>query len=155
MIKPPMIAPGTDVRPPKITTGKARSATVESGKMLERIQEARKSFDAALDDDLNVSEAFAVIHKLVTKLNKGRDAVDLQVAEASSKFLEEALDGVFGIDLMAKAESAPEEVKQLAADRYNARLQKRWSDSDKLRDEIASKGWIVEDTPQGQRLKKA
>ncbi len=129
--------------------------TVESGKMLERIQEARKSFDAALDDDLNVSEAFAVIHKLVTKLNKGRDAVDLQVAEASSKFLEEALDGVFGIDLMAKAESAPEEVKQLAADRYNARLQKRWSDSDKLRDEIASKGWIVEDTPQGQRLKKA
>ena len=30
MIKPPMMAPGTDVKPPKITTGKARKATVES-----------------------------------------------------------------------------------------------------------------------------
>ena len=52
-------------------------------------------------------------------------------------------------------EKAPKEVKELAEKRLEARNQKDWELSDKLRDEIKQKGYLVEDTKEGYRLKKA
>jgi cysteinyl-tRNA synthetase len=46
------------------------------------------------------------------------------------------------------------EVQALADQRQAARVAKQWKESDRLRDEIARRGWIVQDTPQGPKLKK-
>ncbi|MGC6564800.1 MAG: cysteine--tRNA ligase [Akkermansiaceae bacterium] len=40
---------------------------------------------------------------------------------------------------------APEEIKELAAKRWEARQSKDWEASDKFRDELAEKGWVVKD----------
>jgi hypothetical protein len=48
----------------------------------------------------------------------------------------------------------PQEVQTLADQRQKARADKNWAESDRLRDEIASHGWQVQDTPEGAKLVK-
>ena len=56
----------------------------------------------------------------------------------------------------AAAESAvPPEMQALLEAREAARKAKDFKRSDALRDELKAKGWIIEDTPKGSRLKKA
>lgn len=51
--------------------------------------------------------------------------------------------------------TAPEKVHALLEQRQKAREEKNWSESDRLRDEIAELGWVVQDTPEGAKLVKA
>jgi len=44
------------------------------------------------------------------------------------------------------------EILALAEERQQARRDKNWAESDRLRDEIASRGWTVQDTPEGQKI---
>jgi hypothetical protein len=46
----------------------------------------------------------------------------------------------------------PEEVQALAEQRQQARAEKNWAESDRLRDEIAALGWSVQDTAEGAKL---
>ncbi len=116
-----------------------------------------KTFHDAMDEDLNVSKALAIIADLAKAANRALDTKAMS-AEAASTILwcfEQMLTGVFGLDLAMHAEEAPEDVRMLAAERLAARKAKDWAASDRLRDEIAAKGWVVEDAPEGQKLKKA
>jgi cysteinyl-tRNA synthetase len=85
------------------------------------------AFAAALDDDFNTPDALAVLH--------GWRDHDL---------LRRGLD-VFGLESLAEAESAPAELEELARARLEARAQKDFATSDRLRDEIADAGWEVRD----------
>lgn len=60
---------------------------------------------------------------------------------------------IFGI-LSKKTDEVPSEVQALADARAQARKDKNWAQSDALRDQIAALGYMVEDTPQGQKLRK-
>jgi cysteinyl-tRNA synthetase len=56
---------------------------------------------------------------------------------------------------MQKAEEKlPEEIQTLVDRRAAARKEKRWADSDSLRDQLKEKGYIVEDTAQGQKVRR-
>ncbi len=116
-----------------------------------------QAFDDAMDDDLNVSKALSVIAELAKTANRALDQGEMsaEVAATTLASLEKMLNAVFGISLAPLDEKAPDDVVRLADARVAARAGKDWSASDRLRDEIAAKGWIVEDTPQGQKLKKA
>lgn len=46
----------------------------------------------------------------------------------------------------------PPEVQALADERQQARVRKEWTEADRLRQEIARAGWLVQDTPEGPRL---
>ncbi len=107
-----------------------------------------EAFAAAMDDDLNVSKALALVNEAAKKANKEADA-------GAAAFVLAALGGVFGIDLSVPAEEAPADVQALADERSAARAAKDFAASDRLRDAIAAKGWVVEDTKDGQKLKKA
>ena len=61
---------------------------------------------------------------------------------------------IFGI-LTQSAQQVPEEVHTLAQQRVQARKNRDWAQSDALRAQIAQLGWLVEDTPQGQKLRRA
>lgn len=59
-----------------------------------------------------------------------------------------------GLEQAFREESAPEEVESLARQRLEARKLKNWSAADELRRQIESRGWSVEDVPDGYRLRK-
>jgi cysteinyl-tRNA synthetase len=60
--------------------------------------------------------------------------------------------GVIDVDLK---EEIPEEINAMVEARQQARKNKDFAESDRIRDEVAAAGWIVEDTPNGSRIKHA
>ena len=63
-------------------------------------------------------------------------------------------DRVLGLDLDRAAPQLPAEADRLLGARERARVARDFAESDRLRDELASLGVIVIDTPDGQRIKR-
>jgi len=95
---------------------------------------AWKRFAASLEDDFNTPEALAVLH-----------------AWRDHELLRRALD-VFGLGSLADTVAAPGDVIQLAEQREQARRRKDFDESDRLRNEIAARGWEVRDSDGGFQL---
>ncbi len=115
-----------------------------------------KSFHDALDEDLNVSKALALVYDLGKAANRALDADSMspEMAATALKCLTTMLSDVFGIALAPLKGHIPQDIQALADARRAARETKKWKESDRLRDEIVSHGWHVDDTPQGQKLRK-
>jgi cysteinyl-tRNA synthetase len=115
------------------------------------LDETRSAFDAALDDDLNISPALGAIFELVRDVNRRLDARSLSTADATrvGDFIRQ-LDTVLGVTPDPAAELPPE-VAGLIEARAAARAARDWAESDRLRDELARRGYGVEDTRDGQR----
>ncbi len=121
-------------------------ATVLSG--------ARARFEAALDDDLNVSAALAAIFDLVRELNRRIDARQLSVADAARALgMLAELDQVLAIGPDPEAELSPA-LQALLDERARARAERDWAASDRLRDALLERGVVVEDTRDGQRWRR-
>ena len=120
----------------------------EDGKGIkEIIGKAKKEFEEAMDEDLNISKALAVIFEFVKEANK------IGAGKKACKTMMD-FDNVLGV-LKHKEEKIPTNVKKLTEEREEARKTKNWSKSDELRDKIKELGFIVEDSDKGYRLKKA
>ena len=79
----------------------------------------------------------------------------MTAAEAASALAAwNAVDSVLGIGKTADAE-IPAELTALLEERVAARKAKDFKRSDAIRDELKAKGWVIEDTPKGARLKRA
>jgi cysteinyl-tRNA synthetase len=127
----------------------------ENGPTLEmELQEAENGFKKALADDLNVSEALSFLFDFIRKANSQCDQKKLTQKDKEEilSFFKQ-LNQVLGC-LQFEEEEIPFEVQELAKQRTLARVEKRWKESDELRQEILARGYICEDTSQGQRLKK-
>ncbi len=122
------------------------------GEVLER---AEKQFREALSDDLNISVALAGLFELIREVNVLADGgkVSAQGAERVLQCLS-SWNQVLGVLPLSK-EEAPAHLRALLAQREEARRAKNWPLSDSLRDQIIAAGYLIEDTPQGARLKKA
>jgi cysteinyl-tRNA synthetase len=94
-----------------------------------------EAFEAALDDDFNTAQALAVLHEWR--------------AASQIELLQRGLE-VFGLGFVP--EPPPEDVNELVAEREAARASKDFAASDDLRDRIAERGWVVQDTPAGSVL---
>ena len=123
------------------------------------VSTAAAAFSSAIADDLNISEALAAMFELLRSGNKLADAGGLSKAGAERilgafrRF--DSVIGALEVDAV-RCNEAPPEVVQLAEERKAARLAKNFAESDRLRDEIAKLGYVVEDQPkQEYRLKKA
>ena len=107
----------------------------------------RARFTAALEDDLNMPAALAVLHALAQDKNISPD----DKMKTALNF-----DEVFGFDLgKTITEEIPAEVFLLASEREEARKNKDWARSDELRAKIAESGYSVRDTDQGPVVEKA
>ena len=115
---------------------------------------ARSGFEAALDDDLNISAALASLFDLVRELNRRIADRSLSTADAARAlaFLRE-LDTVLGI-LPDAADELPAGAQDLLDARAAARAARDFAASDRLRDELAALGVSVEDTRDGQRWRR-
>ncbi len=133
------------------------SACQGKGKLDKKIlSKYEKEFVEKINDDLNMPQALAVVHSLMHKANALMDAGKLSKSDAAAvrktmlKF-----DNVLGLRLDKKKEKAPAIVMELIKEREKARARKDFAAADSIRNKICQLGWILEDTPQGPRVKKA
>jgi cysteinyl-tRNA synthetase len=113
------------------------------------------AFTAALDDDLNVSAAWGAIFDWVRETNKALAANALSHEQATTALAAwNKVDSVLGLGAAPEA-GAPPELLALLDERQAARQAKDFKKSDAIRDELKAKGWVIEDTPKGPRLKQA
>ena len=112
---------------------------------------AKQRFIEAMDDDLNTSGAAGAVHEFVREVNRSLDA-GKPVPGALVAF--EGFMSVFGVPLAAEA-GPPADVTALVRSREEARQRRDWKESDRLRDEIQKRGWVVKDTKDGPKLSKA
>jgi cysteinyl-tRNA synthetase len=119
------------------------------------LDDARQTFAAALDDDLNVSAALAAVFDLVRDLNRRIEARSLSTDDAGSA-LEAVrdLDRVLGVLQEPVADDLDEGLRELLDERAAARAARDWAASDRLRDALADRGVAVEDTRDGQRWRR-
>jgi cysteinyl-tRNA synthetase len=113
-----------------------------------------EQFTAALSDDLNISGAWAAVFEWVREINKRIAENSLSANDAATSLSAwEKVDSVLGISAKAEAE-IPAEILALAEARTAAKKAKDFKKSDAIRDELKTKGWLIEDTPKGIKLKK-
>ncbi|MDD4877774.1 MAG: cysteine--tRNA ligase [Candidatus Nanoarchaeia archaeon] len=104
-------------------------------------------FTEAVNDDLNTPKALALMWDMLK---------DEDVGNKFSLLLE--FDRVLGLginEMKKKALEVPEEVTYLMAHRKDARKKKDWKLADEIRDKIKAKGFLVLDTPEGQKVEAA
>lgn len=129
--------------------GRARSPAVP-----EWAAKGRDAFTAALGDDLNISGGLAALFDLLRDGNRALDAKEVTAEQAAAVLaLWNELDRVLGF-LQPPAADVPAEILALVEQRQQARKEKNWAASDRLRDELAAAGWEVKDTPQGPKVKQ-
>lgn len=132
--------------------GKLRS--VAGGAVADASPVLTDRFTMAMDDDLNVSAAWAAVFDWVRDQNRRLSEETMTPTEAAAELAAwERIDSVLGVGGAAEAE-APADILALAEARQAARKAKDFARADAVRDELKAKGWAIEDTPKGPRLKR-
>ena len=110
----------------------------------ETIKDLENRFHQAINDDLNMPLAMSVVWEAVKYPEKSKKIAKLL----------EKMDTVLGIKITEKKEQKdiPQEVLELVEQRKQARADKNWTESDRLRDLIKEKGYSVKDTKDGMEI---
>jgi cysteinyl-tRNA synthetase len=119
-------------------------------------------FKAAMNDDFNTPEALAVMFDLVRDLNVARKAQTTNIAQLATtlKLLGEVL-GILQLDpeVYFKGESAEglsnDDIDRLVQDRTNARVNKDWAESDRIRDLLLDQGISLDDSKDGTSWRRS
>jgi cysteinyl-tRNA synthetase len=126
-----------------------------AGRTAQPAPEILQQFSAALDEDLNVSAAWGHIFEWVRATNKALAEGALSPEQAAANLAAwETMDQVLGVGVKEAVGDVPQELLQLLEERQAARKARDFKRADAIRDELKAKGWIIEDTPKGPRLKR-
>jgi len=136
------------------------TAVSSSVALVQRVETACEMFDARMADDLNTPGALGVVFELVRDVNAAVDAGTVGVEDvliirkAFDKF-----DEVLGVMALRRIEDEHPpvdlvEIEQLVDERNTARRNRDFSLSDRIRDDLDTRGVILEDTSTGTRWKR-
>ena len=126
-------------------------------------KEIDDDFNRAMSDDFNtalaISNLFGYFKRIKSLLNKDDKTCGDMVSQIRKTY---SLLGLFTDDAKEvvktyedkESASIPENVVKLAEERVNARKDRNWAESDRLRDEILSLGYVVKDSKEGYTLEK-
>ena len=123
---------------------------------IERAKQAIDKFDEAMCDDLNTADALAAVFEYVRDMNtqiSDANAPCKAVIEAALENLK-VMTEVLGL-LSKEYDATPEDIKELVLARVEAKKAKNFAEADRIRAEVLEKGYIIEDTPTGPKVKKA
>lgn len=128
----------------------------DHGFVLPLLEKTIDQFAAALADDLNISPALASLFDMVREVNSLCDQGKIGISEAEDvlDFLKKVDQVLNVLPLQPEEEPIPPELEDALKKRETARAEKNWKAADEARDLIQSRGYLIEDTPQGARLKK-
>jgi len=142
-----------------------KGVELPGGSAVGEFQAAMANFHAAMDDDFNTPEAFAVMQGVARDLNSAKAAGDTgQACAAAAALL--AMGGMLGLlqqhpDRYLKRGAPPAmaedsagrftdgEIEDLLSARRAARAAKNFSESDRIRDRLSAAGIVLEDKPGG------
>lgn len=124
--------------------------------------QAPEAFVAALEDDLNTPMALAELFELARAANKAESAEEksrikaqLLAAGQLMGVLQQEPEAWFGWSAPRSDGLSAEAIEALLAQRLEARRNKDWAGSDRIRDELKAQGVLIEDSKDGQRWRYA
>ncbi|HTC64089.1 MAG TPA: cysteine--tRNA ligase [Candidatus Saccharimonadales bacterium] len=134
-----------------------------SAGIVERVEKAMQEFDSGLADDLNTAQALAAIFDLVREVNIAMDRGEFRQGDVAPVIgAMEKFDQIFAVLQDDDAEKlralgiggdsvvpSDAEVEALVAERQAARKRRDFAASDRLRDELAARGVLIEDSRDG------
>jgi cysteinyl-tRNA synthetase len=145
----------------RIRSGKFPEGT--SPEMASRAAKAQEDFDRGLADDLNTAQALAAIFDLVRDVNTAMDRGEFRQGDAAPVLAAlESFEAIFAVlhdddgEKLRALGLAPDspplsdaEIEALVAERQAARKRRDFAASDRLRDQLAERGVILEDSRDG------
>jgi len=126
----------------------------------DRLAQARKDFADAMQDDLNTAAALGAIFELVRALNSAIDAGGLGAGDlAAIRQTFDGFDQVLGVLSLRRAEDQQppvpvDEIERMIEERHAARRRRDFAAADRIRQELAARGVLLEDSPGGTRWKR-
>jgi cysteinyl-tRNA synthetase len=133
----------------------ARTAEGSNPEVAAIVKKALADFETAMDDDLNTSAALAAVHNMVREINTVLAGEELRaddrvaVQDAVAKF--DSVLGIFGEEETTMLDA---EIEALIEQRQEARQQRDFARSDEIRDLLAERGILLEDTKDGMRWRR-
>ncbi len=133
----------------------ARCETGVNEELRETTARIAKEFETGLDDDLNTSVALAALHNLRNATNTAIDECTLRLVNKTEiEALLKRFDSVLNIFGQTEREMLDAEVQRLIDERQEARRRRDWARADEIRDELAGRRIVLEDTRDGVRWKR-
>ncbi|MCX4350537.1 MAG: cysteine--tRNA ligase [Lachnospiraceae bacterium] len=127
----------------------------EEKKLAEEAKGFTTKFDEAMDDDFNTADAIAAIFELVKFVNTNTDAESSREYLSSLKEELVMLSDICGLLVEKKQEMLDSDIEALIEERQAARKAKNFQRADEIRNELLSKGIVLEDTREGVKWKRA
>ena len=122
--------------------------TALSEEKLQKIDAYRKKFREALENDLNMPQALAIVWEVIKSNIPPTDKYDLIMD----------FDEVLGLSQLSAGSSQqvaiPKEIQELVSQREMLRTEKKYSEADEVRNMIEGKGYVIEDLPTGTEVRK-
>ena len=145
----------------RIRSGKFPEGT--SIAIAERVAKSREEFESGLADDLNTAQALAAIFDLVRDVNTAMDRGEFRQGDAAPVLsVLDAFDAIFAVlrdddaeklRALGLASESPSlgdaEIEALVAERQGARKRRDFAASDRIRNQLAERGIILEDSRDG------
>ena len=133
----------------------AKAEPGKNEKLAETAARALQEFEAGMDDDFNTSIALAAIHNLSRDVNTALARKQVK-AENQQELLAliDRFDTVLNIFGEQQREMLEGEIQSMIDERQEARRRREFGRADEIRDELASRGIILEDTKDGVRWKR-
>lgn len=129
--------------------------TEEETKVLAEVKTCKDKFEASMDDDFNTADAISAIFDMVKLANSNANA------NSSKEFIKElreaivTLSDILGLKVVKSEELLDADIENLIKERQKARKARNFARADEIRDELLSKGIVLEDTREGVRWKRA
>ena len=129
--------------------------TEEETKVLAEVKTCKDKFEASMDDDFNTADAISAIFDMVKLANSNANA------NSSKEFIKElrevivTLSDILGLKVVKSEELLDADIENLIKERQEARKARNFARADEIRDELLSKGIVLEDTREGVRWKRA
>lgn len=115
------------------------------------IHKAEKSFEDAMDNDLNISEGLSILFTFINDIYK--EEISKKDAKKIIEFLKK-IDSVLAVMKFDEKSNIPKEISEMIEKRKIAKKEKNWKEADKIRNIIKEKGYELIDTKEKTIAKK-
>ena len=138
-----------------LANASAEELKEEEKELVSQLSSYEEKFDAAMDDDLNTADALAAIFELVRFANThaGEESSKAFLSALKEKIV--SLSDVLGLIAEKKEEMLDADIEALIEERQAARKARNFARADEIRNELLSKGIVLEDTREGVKWKRA